>query len=83
MTFNRIKALTANESTEILSESAIIRKADVAAEEITDEELDELELTREDFRNLMIGFGEALSGKTIKLDMQDIEKKYIELTKIE
>ena len=76
----QVKVLTTNEPTEFLSESVIISKANVAADEITDEELDEMELTREDFRNLMIGFGEALSGQTIKLDMKDIERKYMEIT---
>ena len=48
--------------------------------EVNNEDLEEFGMDREYFREMLISFGESFGKPCKKLDMKEIEKRYMELT---
>ena len=64
---------------EVLREEETI--IDEELKEVTDEDLEEFGMDREYFREMLISFGESFGKPCKKLDMKQIEQRYMELTK--
>ena len=63
------------------TEEAVRSRVDKVMKEVTDEDLEEFGMDREEFREMLISFGESFGKPCKKLDMGDIEKLYLDLTK--
>ena len=66
---------------EFFTEEAIRSRADKIMKRVTDEDLEEFGFDREEFREMLISFGESFGKPCKKLDMKEIEQRYMELTK--
>lgn len=66
---------------DFFTEEAIRSRADRIMKEVTDEDLEEFGMDREEFREMLISFAESFGKSCKKLDMGEIEKLYLELTK--
>ena len=66
---------------DFFTEEAVHSRADKIMKIVTDEQLDRFGFDREDFREMLISFGESFGKPCKKLDMKEIEQRYIELTK--
>lgn len=65
---------------EFFTEEAIQDRAGRLAKEISDEELEEIGMDRDYFRDVLISFAQSYGKPCKKLDIKEIEKKYLELT---
>ena len=59
---------------------AIQDRADRLAKEISDEDLEEIGMDRDYFRDVLISFAQSYGKLCKNLDMKEIEKRYMELT---
>lgn len=65
---------------EFFTEGAIRSRADKIMKEVTNEQLDRFGFDREEFREMLISFAQSFGKPCKKLDMKEIEKRYLELT---
>ena len=66
---------------EFFTEESVRSRVDKVMKEVTNEDLEEFGMDREYFREMLISFGESFGKPCKKLDMKEIEQRYIELTK--
>ena len=66
---------------EYVKEEAVRSRVDKVMKEVTEEQLDRFGMDRDYFREMLISFGESFGKPCKKLDMKEIEQRYIELTK--
>lgn len=80
-----IKVMKEEEETimdeEFFTEEAVRSRVDEVMKEVTNEQLDRFGMDRDYFRDVLISFGESFGKPCKKLDMEKVEKLYIELTK--
>ena len=69
-----------NYDKDFFTEEAIQDRAGRLAKEISDEELEEIGMDRDYFRDVLISFAQSYGKPCKKLDMKEIEKRYMELT---
>ena len=65
---------------EFFTEEAVRSRVDKVMKNVTDEDLKEFGMDREYCREMLISFGESFGKPCKKLDMKEIEKRYMELT---
>ena len=66
---------------EFFTEEAVRSRVDKIMKRVTDEQLDRFGFDRDEFREMLISFGESFGKPCKKLDMKKIEQRYMELTK--
>ena len=66
---------------EFFTEEAVRSRVDKVMKEVTEEQLDRFGMDRDYFREMLISFGESFGKPCKKLDMEEVEKLYLELTK--
>lgn len=66
---------------EFFTEEAIQDRAGRLAKEISDEELEEIGMDRNYFRDVLISFAQSYGKPCKKLNMDEVEKLYLDLTK--
>lgn len=66
---------------EFFTEEAIQDRAGRLAKEIGDEELEEIGMDRDYFRDVLISFAQSYGKPCKKLNMDEVEKLYLDLTK--
>ena len=66
---------------EFFTEEAIQDRAGRLAKEISDEELEEIGMDRDYFRDVLISFAQSYGKPCKKLNMDEVEKLYLDLTK--
>lgn len=70
-----------NYDKDFFTEEAVRSRVDEVMKEVTNEQLDRFGMDKDYFREMLISFGESFGKPCKKLDMEEIEKLYIELTK--
>jgi len=70
-----------NYDKDFFTEEAVRSRVDEVMKEVTNEQLDRFGMDKDYFREMLISFGESFGKPCKKLDMKEIEKRYIELTK--
>jgi len=65
---------------EFFTEEAIQDRASRLAKEISDEELEEIGMDRDYFRDVLISFAQSYGKPCKKLNMDEVEKLYLDLT---
>ena len=60
---------------EFFTDEAVRSRADKIMKEVTDEQLNRFGFDREEFREMLISFGESYGRPCKKLDMKEIEKR--------
>ena len=66
---------------EFFTEEAVRSRVDEVMKEVTNEQLNRFGMDKDYFREMLISFGESFGKPCKKLDMEEVEKLYIELTK--
>lgn len=70
-----------NYDEDFFTEEAIQDRASRLAKEISDEELEEIGMDRDYFRDVLISFAQSYGKPCKKLNMDEVEKLYLDLTK--
>ena len=70
-----------NYDKDFFTEEAIQDRASRLAKEISDEELEEIGMDRDYFRDVLISFAQSYGKPCKKLNMDEVEKLYLDLTK--
>lgn len=70
-----------NYDEDFFTEEAVLSRVDKIMKRVTDEQLDRFGFDREEFREMLISFGESFGKPCKKLDMDEVEKLYLDLTK--
>ena len=70
-----------NYDEDFFTEEAVLSRVDKIMKRVTDEQLDRFGFGREEFREMLISFGESFGKPCKKLDMDEVEKLYLDLTK--
>lgn len=70
-----------NYDEDFFTEEAVLSRVDKIMKRVTDEQLDRFGFDREEFREMLISFGKSFGKPCKKLDMDEVEKLYLDLTK--